>query len=96
MSDEKKKKKTLLESFEGLTDPRNPEDILHKLIDIVTITIQAITCGANSWNDVVLFACIGSKYLSGFPSYRNSFILNCLIKHRNGERTIPCLTLGND
>ena len=47
MSNEKKEKKTLIESFEGLTDPRTPDDILHKLIDIVAITILAMICGAN-------------------------------------------------
>jgi len=39
MSKEKREKKTLTESFEGLTDPRNPDDILHKLIDIVAFRI---------------------------------------------------------
>jgi predicted transposase YbfD/YdcC len=55
MSNEKKEKKTLMESFEGLTDPRTPDDIRHKLIDIVAITILAVMCGANGWNEIELF-----------------------------------------
>lgn len=55
MSNVKKEKKTLIESFEGLTDPRNPDDISHKLIDIIVITILAMLCGANTWNDIELF-----------------------------------------
>ena len=41
MSKESKDKKTLIKSFESLTDPSNPDDILHKLIDIVAITISS-------------------------------------------------------
>ena len=55
MSNVKKEKKALIESFEGLTDPRNPDDISHKLIDIIVITILAMLCGANTWNDIELF-----------------------------------------
>ena len=55
MNNVKKEKKALIESFEGLTDPRNPDDISHKLIDIIVITILAMLCGANTWNDIELF-----------------------------------------
>jgi hypothetical protein len=48
-------KKTLLESFEKLSDPRDTTDINHKLIDIVVITILAILCGANGFNEIETF-----------------------------------------
>ena len=54
MSKESKEKKTLIETFDNLTDPRKPDDILHQLIDIVAITILAVMCGANGWNDIEL------------------------------------------
>jgi hypothetical protein len=47
ISKESKEKKTL-------TDPRKPNDILHKLIDIVTIIILAVMCGTNGWNEIEL------------------------------------------
>ena len=71
MSNEKKEKKTLTESFEGLTDPRNPEDILHKLIDIVAITILAMMCGANGWNEIELFGKSKERWLRTFLELPN-------------------------
>ena len=48
------REKNLNRTFDNLTDPRKPDDILHKLIDIVAITILAVMCGANGWNDIEL------------------------------------------
>lgn len=71
MSNEKKEKKTLIESFEGLTDPRTPDDILHKLIDIVAITILAMMCGANGWNEIELFGKSKESWLKTFLELPN-------------------------
>ncbi|MDR3584252.1 MAG: ISAs1 family transposase [Desulfosporosinus sp.] len=71
MSTEKKEKKTLIESFEGLVDPRNHDDILHKLIDIIAITILAMMCGANGWNEIELFGKSKESWLRTFLELPN-------------------------
>lgn len=40
---------TLLDHFEKLTDPRVERTKAHKLIDILTIAICAMICGADNW-----------------------------------------------
>ena len=44
-----KPKITLLDHFSQLTDPRIDRTKEHKLIDIVTIAICAMICGADNW-----------------------------------------------
>jgi hypothetical protein len=41
--------------FGDLSDPRSGENISHPLINIITISICAVICGANSWVDVEQF-----------------------------------------
>ena len=41
--------------FGDLPDPRSGENISHPLINIVTISICAVICGADSWVDVEQF-----------------------------------------
>lgn len=48
-------KKTLVECFDNLKDPRGRSDIDHKLIDVVVITILAVLCGANGFNEIETF-----------------------------------------
>jgi len=60
-----------MEIFESLTDPRNPDDILHKLIDIVGITILAMMCGANGWNYIELFGKSKETWLRTFLELPN-------------------------
>jgi hypothetical protein len=44
---------SIIEHFTKLTDPRTKEHKKeHKLIDIVFITIAAVICGAEDWNDI--------------------------------------------
>ncbi len=40
---------TLLDHFEKLTDPRVDRTKAHKLVDILTIAICAMICGADNW-----------------------------------------------
>ncbi len=43
----------IMEHFGGLPDPRTKEHkIIHKLYDIVFITISAVICGAEDWYDI--------------------------------------------
>lgn len=71
MSKESKEKKTLIETFDSITDPRKPDDILHKLIDIVAITILAVMCGANGWNEIELFGKSKESWLRTFLELPN-------------------------
>ena len=41
--------------FGDLEDPRSGDNISHPLINIITISICAVICGANSWVDVEQF-----------------------------------------
>lgn len=64
-------KKTLIESFEKLTDPRSKADIDHKLVDIIVITILAVLCGANGFNEIEDFGKSKEKWLRKFLELAN-------------------------
>ena len=44
-------KLTIAEHFEDVEDPRVERTRSHNLIDIITITICAVICGAEGWTD---------------------------------------------
>ena len=44
-----------VENFEGLEDPRIDRCKRHQLLDIITIAICAVICGADSWVHVEIF-----------------------------------------
>ena len=46
---------SIREHFESLPDPRIDRQKRHNLIDIVTITICAVICGAEAWTHVETF-----------------------------------------
>lgn len=55
-----KPKITLIDHFEKLTDPRVDRTKAHKLIDILTIAICAMICGADNWVAIETYG--NSKY----------------------------------
>lgn len=57
-----------LESFSSLQDPRrtNRGNFMHKLSDILLLTISAVLCGADDWETVELF---GNSQLSWLKKY---------------------------
>src|SRR4051794_40743280 len=66
----------LMKHFETLTDPRIERRNLHKLHDIVFITIAAVLCGCDEWNDIEEFGTIRYDRLktilelpNGIPSH---------------------------
>lgn len=68
-------KKTLIESFENIEDPRE-YNISHKLIDIILIAILAILCGADDFEEMETFGISKEKWLRkylklpyGIPSH---------------------------
>ena len=46
-----KPKITIADHFEQMTDPRVERSQRHELIDITTIAICAVICGADTWVD---------------------------------------------
>ena len=51
---------SLVESFSYIDDPRSDSGKRHDLMDIISIAICAVICGAEGWSDVELFG--RSKY----------------------------------
>ena len=65
----------LLAHFANLPDPRAPRGVRHKLIDIVSISILAVICGANTYSQIYQYAQAQASWLgrslelpSGVPS----------------------------
>lgn len=66
---------SILKHFEEINDPRE-DNIRHKLIDIIFITICAVICNADNWQDIKMFGKTKyewfKKYLElphGIPSH---------------------------
>ena len=57
---------TIADHFNELEDPRIERTKLHKLIDIITITICAVICGADGWADIELYGKCKYKWLKKF------------------------------
>ncbi len=57
---------TIADHFSELEDPRIERTKLHKLIDIITITICAVICGADGWNAIELYGKSKYKFLKKF------------------------------
>lgn len=57
---------SILTHFEALTDPRDPNLIEHKLIDIVTIALCAVIAGADGWVAVEEFGRAKQGWLETF------------------------------
>jgi predicted transposase YbfD/YdcC len=47
-----KPKISIADHFGEMEDPRVERSIQHKLIDIITIAICAVICGADTWVDI--------------------------------------------
>jgi len=64
--------KSFIEAFSDLSDPRVHENkIRHKLIDIVTVTVCAVICGADDWVDITLFGHAKQKWFERFLELPN-------------------------
>lgn len=62
---------TISEYFGELEDPRIERSKLHKLIDIITITICAVISGADSWVDIELYGKTKYEWLKKFLELTN-------------------------
>ena len=56
---------SFIEYFGDLEDPRE-DNKRHKLIDIIVVTICAVICGADKWEDIETFGKAKEKGYRGF------------------------------
>ena len=57
--------------FGDLPDPRDGDNISHPLINIITITLCAVICGADNWVDVEMFGQAKQTWFSQFLDLRH-------------------------
>jgi predicted transposase YbfD/YdcC len=61
----------LISFFEDMEDPRVERTQHHKFIDIITITIAAVICGCEDWNEIELFGNLKRPWLGEFLELPN-------------------------
>ncbi len=66
-----KPKITIADHFEQMTDPRVERSQRHKLIDIITIAICAVICGADTWVDIESYGRAKLEWLKQFLELPN-------------------------
>lgn len=57
--------------FGGMSDPRRGQNVQHKLVDIITIAICGIVCGADNWVDIEMFGQAKVEWLSSFLALKH-------------------------
>jgi len=57
--------------FEPMEDPRVERTRRHNFIDIISITIAAVLCGCEDWNEIELFGNLKKDWLSTFLALPN-------------------------
>ena len=62
---------TLISDFSKINDPRLDRRKLHKLIDIFVITVCAVICGANTWNEIEQYGHSKHDWLKTFLEMPN-------------------------
>ncbi len=63
--------KTISDHFASLEDPRTPDKTEHLLIDVVTIAICAVICGANGFTEIADYGKAKYDWLKGFLELSN-------------------------
>ena len=61
----------LMGHFESVTDPRMERSQRHKLIDIITLTICGVICGADNWVDIQAYGEAKQTWLKTFLELPN-------------------------
>ena len=82
----------------SLEDPRSDHTRRHKLIDIITIAICGVICGADSWVDLEIFGKSKEGWLKGFLELPNGIpshdtFVSCKLAF--GSCAIACSTRCN-
>ncbi len=57
--------------FAGLEDPRVDRTKLHQLLDVITIAICAVICGADDWSEIELFGHAKQSFFKSFLTLPN-------------------------
>ncbi|BDA66669.1 transposase ISAs1 family protein [Calothrix sp. PCC 7716] len=68
---EPKQKRTIADFFENVKDPRVERTKRHKLIDIITIAICAVICGAETWIAIETYGQEKKEWLEKFLELSN-------------------------
>jgi hypothetical protein len=66
-----KPKHSIADYFGGIEDPRIDRRKQHKLIDIITIAICAVVCGAETWVDMEVYGKAKFSWLNEFLELGN-------------------------
>jgi predicted transposase YbfD/YdcC len=66
-----KPKHSIAEHFNDIKDIRIERGKKHKLIDIITIAICAVVCGADGWIDIEMYGVARKKWLEKFLELQN-------------------------
>jgi predicted transposase YbfD/YdcC len=66
-----KPKITIADHFGEMEDPRVEWSIQHKLIDIITIAISSVICGADTWVDIEMYGQSKHEWLKQFLELPN-------------------------
>lgn len=66
-----KPKITIADHFGQMEDPRVERSIQHKLIDIITIAICAVICGADTWVDIETYGLAKQEWFKQFLELAN-------------------------
>ena len=62
---------TIADYFSAIDDPRIERSKQHKLIDIITIAICAVICGAEGWTDIETYGVTKYSFLKQFLELPN-------------------------
>jgi predicted transposase YbfD/YdcC len=57
---------TIVKYFGQMSDPRSNYRVHHSMVAILTITLCAVICGANNFNDIAIFGAAKSQWFSTF------------------------------
>jgi len=66
-----KPKETIADYFMGVEDPRIERTKRHQLIDVITIAICAVICGADSWVAIETYGHAKQEWLKRFLELSN-------------------------
>ncbi|QFS50644.1 ISAs1 family transposase [Nostoc sphaeroides] len=66
-----KPKITIADHFLGIEDPRIDRTKRHNLIDIITIAVCAVICGADGWTAIETYGCAKYEWLKTFLELPN-------------------------
>ena len=62
---------SFVDHFSVIPDPRKNINVLHNLLDILFLTVSAILCGADSWDEIEYFGKSKSDWLKKYRRFEN-------------------------